>query len=340
MSILVTGGLGFIGSHTVVELIKKNYEDIIILDNLINSKINVLEKINHITNSNKIKFIELDILDKINLEKVFQNNKIDTIIHFAALKSVSESIKLPDKYYKNNIEGTLNLLELMKKYNCKNFIFSSSATVYGEQVYPVDEKSMTGNGITNPYGKTKYFAEEIIKDYSKAYPFMNFVILRYFNPVGAHESGLLGEDPNDIPNNLSPFILKVATGELDKLTIFGSDYNTKDGTCIRDFIHVVDLAEAHIYSVNALVSNKINGLKIYNVGTGNGTTVLEFIQTFEKVNNTKINYVFGPRREGDLESVYSKADKIFEELGWKSKKNIIDVCIDSYNFIKNVKLNK
>ncbi len=340
MTILVTGGLGFIGSHTIVELIKQNYKDIIIVDNLINSKISVLEKINQLTNSNKIKFIELDILDKINLEKVFEKNNIDTIIHFAALKSVSESIKLPDKYYKNNIEGTLNLLNLMKKYNCKNFIFSSSATVYGEQIYPVDEKSITGVGITNPYGKTKYFVEEIIKDYSKAYPELNFVVLRYFNPVGAHESGLLGEDPNDIPNNLSPFILKVAIGELEKLTIFGSDYNTSDGTCIRDFIHVIDLAEAHIYSVNALVEKKIDGLKIYNVGTGKGTSVLEFIRTFEKVNNTKINYVFGPRREGDLESVYSKADKIYEELRWKSKKDIKDVCIDSYKFIKNVKINK
>jgi UDP-glucose 4-epimerase len=335
MSLLITGGLGFIGSHTIVELIKHNYKNIIIVDNLSNSKSTIVNKISKITNYDNITFFKVDILDKISLEKIFQFNEIETIIHFAALKSVNESVRTPDKYYENNVVGTLNLLDLMNKYNCKNFIFSSSATVYGNQKYPVSEDNMTGSGITNPYGKTKYFIEEIIKDYHTAYPHLNFVILRYFNPVGAHESGLLGEDPNDIPNNLSPYILKVAVGKLKKLTIFGNDYNTRDGTCIRDFIHVVDLAEAHIYSLNALIDERISGLKIYNVGTGNGISVLEFINTFEKVNNIKINYVFGQKRVGDLETVYSKVDKIYEEIGWKCKKSLYDICIDSYKFIKN-----
>lgn len=333
MTILITGGLGFIGSHTIVELINNN-NDILIIDNLSNSKIEVLDKIKIITKTENINFIKMDILDKNKLEKVFNDYKIDTIIHFAAVKSVSESIKLPDKYYKINIEGTLNLLAMMTKFNCKNFIFSSSATVYGEQNYPVNENSQTGVNITNPYGKTKYFVEEIIKDYSKAYPSLNFVILRYFNPVGAHESGLIGEDPNDIPNNLLPYILKVAVNKLDKLTIFGNDYNTCDGTCIRDFIHVVDLAKAHLSALIALIENKISGLKIYNVGTGKGVTVGEFIKTFEKINNIKINWVYGPRREGDIETVYSKVDKIYNELGWECKKKLNDICKDSYNFIK------
>lgn len=333
MTILITGGLGFIGSHTIVELIKNKFNDILIIDNLSNSKIDVLDKIKMITTIENINFIKLDILNKKELEKVFTENKIDTIIHFAAVKSVNESIKLPDKYYKINIEGTLNLLEMMKKFNCKNFIFSSSATVYGEQSYPVDENSKTGINITNPYGKTKYFVEEIIKDYSKAYPNLNFIILRYFNPVGAHESGLIGEDPNDIPNNLLPFILKVAVNKLDKLTIFGNDYNTYDGTCIRDFIHVVDLAEAHLFAYNALIDNKISGLRIYNVGTGKGISVGEFIKTFEEVNMIKINWEFGQRREGDLEIVFSKVDKIYNELGWKCKKTLTDICKDSYKFI-------
>jgi UDP-glucose 4-epimerase len=334
MSILVTGGLGFIGSHTIVELTKNNYENIIIIDNLINSKVEVFNKIKKITNNENIIFFQIDILDKTKLEEIFAQNNIESIIHFAALKSVNESIKMPILYYKNNVEGTLNLLEMMIKYKTKNFIFSSSCTVYGTQKYPVDETCLTGIGITNPYGKTKYFIEEIIKDYSITYPQLNFVILRYFNPVGAHDSGLIGENPNNLPNNLCPYILKVSIGELDKLTIYGHDYNTKDGTCIRDYIHVVDLAEAHYVTLNSMLSNKIFGLKIYNIGTGCGTSVLEFVKTFEKVNNVKINFEYGPKRNGDLESVYSKSNIMKKELEWECKKSLEDMCRDSYNFIK------
>ncbi len=345
MSILITGGLGFIGSHTVVELLNSNYKNIIIIDNLSNSKYdiynNILKICENIPDKN-VEFINLDILDKKNLKELFSlnyyKNKINTVIHFAALKSVKESINLPLKYYKINVEGTINLLEIMEMYECNNFIFSSSATVYGNQEYPVYENNITGIGITNPYGRTKYMVEEILKDYSKSNSKLNITILRYFNPVGAHSSGLIGEDPNDIPNNLNPYLLKVISGKLNKLTIYGNDYNTRDGTCLRDYIHVVDLAKAHVKTLEAILNNINKGLCIYNVGSGNNISVLEYINTFEKVNNIKINYDFGSRRNGDLPVVYANVDKIFNELNWKVEKSLEDICKDSYNYIKNKNL--
>jgi UDP-glucose 4-epimerase len=260
------------------------------------------------------------------------NNPINTIIHFAALKSVSESIQKPELYYKTNITGTLNLLDMMKKYNCNNLIFSSSATVYGNQNYPVSEESNTGKGITNPYGRTKYIIEEVLKDYSIANKEFNIIILRYFNPVGAHPSGLIGEDPNGIPNNLCPYLLKVAEKKIEKLMIYGMDYDTEDGTCKRDFIHVVDLAKAHVAAVNNI--NKLPNINIYNVGTGTSVSVLEFVLEFQEVNKVNIKYDFGNRRDGDLPIVYAEVNKIKNELGWVAEKTLKDICKDSYNFVK------
>jgi len=342
MTLLLTGGTGFIGSHTLVELLFSGYKNIVIIDNLSNSKDSVLKNVYEITKEitdKKIDFYNVDILNYMDLKKIFAyykelNKPINTIIHFAALKSVSESLKKPDLYYKTNIVGTINLLDMMKKYNCNNLIFSSSATVYGNQKYPVSENSITGNGITNPYGRTKYMIEEILRDYSLANPHFNIVLLRYFNPVGAHPSGLIGEDPNGIPNNLCPYIIKVAMGKIDKLMINGSDYDTDDGTCKRDFIHVVDLAKAHVAAVKKI--NELKNINIYNVGTGNGISVLEFVLEFQEVNKISINYDFGPRREGDLPVVYAEVNKIKEELGWKAEKSLKDICIDSYNFAKQI----
>lgn len=322
-NILVTGGLGFIGSHTCIELLK-GHNNIIIVDNLFNSKISIKDTIEKISNKSII-FYKVDLLNIIDLEKVFQKHKFDLIIHFAGMKAVNESIKKPLLYYKNNVQGTLNLLDLSSKYNIKNIIFSSSATVYGTNVYPVDENAIVGQGITNPYGQTKYIIENILHDLVKSNNSLSIICLRYFNPVGAHPSGSIGENPNDIPNNLFPHILK------QKLTIFGNNYNTRDGTCIRDFIHVVDLAKGHVLSMSKM--NK-PGFYVYNLGTGKGTSVLEFINTFEKVNNTKIDYTFGNRRDGDLEIVYANVNKAYKELNWKTELTIEDVCKDGSNFIQ------
>ncbi len=333
--ILVTGGLGFIGSHTIVELLQENYK-IIIIDNLVNSSLDVLPKIQNITNRRDILFYNIDIRDSLKLENLFTAYKIGLVIHFAALKAVNESIKNPLQYYDYNISGTINLLNIMKRNDCKKIIFSSSATVYGDNVYPVDEESSIGVGITNPYGQTKYMIEQILQDLYISNNDWSITILRYFNPIGAHPSGLLGENPNDIPNNLFPYLLKVSTGKLPTLNIFGNDYNTSDGTCIRDFIHVVDLARGHVKATDRIFNldteKKIN---IYNLGTGKGTSVKELIDTFEKVNNIKLDYNFIKRRDGDLPCVYAKTDKSFKELGWSCIYNIEDMCKHGYNFTKN-----
>ncbi len=324
MSILVTGGLGYIGSHIVYDLIKQNF-NVVIIDNLLNSNIDKLSKIKLNLSSNGIsdfnlKFYQIDMLDCIELENIFNLNNIVGIIHLAGLKSVSESIKDPELYYRNNIDSTLNLVKCMKKFSVKNLIFSSSATVYGNvNECPYKESDQVGIGITNPYGKTKYFQEEMLIDLSKSEN-MNIMILRYFNPVG-HLNLDFKEEPNGIPNNLFPYVVKVHNGELKQLTVFGSDYKTKDGTCVRDFIHVQDLSDAHIVCLKYLLEqNDVSKvLKIYNVGTGNGISVLELINKYEEVNGVKINYVMGDRRDGDVIEVYADVSKIFKEIGWKSK---------------------
>ena len=332
--ILVTGGLGFIGSHTIVELLQENYK-IIIIDNLVNSSKEVLRKIENITNRRDILYFNIDIRDSLKLENLFVEYKISLVIHFAALKSVSESIRNPLQYYDCNVSGTINLLNVMKKFNCNKIIFSSSATVYGENKYPVDENSTIGKGITNPYGQTKYMIEQILQDLYISNNDWSITILRYFNPIGAHQSGLLGENPNDIPNNLFPYLLKVSTGKLPSLNIFGNDYDTPDGTCIRDFIHVVDLAKGHVKATEQLFNlDKNRKINIYNLGTGKGTSVKELIDTFEKVNNIKLVYNFVERREGDLPCVYAKTEKSLKELDWKCIYNIEDMCNHGYNFTK------
>lgn len=334
-TILVSGGLGFIGSHTVIELLNSGF-NVIIVDNLVNSSIDIFQKIidiTHINDKTILKYYNFDIRNRQYLNNLFTIHQIYAVIHFASLKAVAESIKAPLEYYDNNVAGTIALLQIMSKHNCKKIIFSSSATVYGMNTYPVREDSKTGDGITNPYGKTKYMLENILEDLYKADNSWSVVILRYFNPIGAHPSGLIGENPNDTPNNLFPYLLKVASGKLEKLCIFGNDYDTRDGTCIRDFIHVVDLARGHIASFRKLEES---GMNIYNLGTGKGTTVLELINTFERVNGIKLNYEFSERREGDLAVVYANTDVAFNELGWKSTYTIEDMCQQGYNFIKNL----
>jgi UDP-glucose 4-epimerase len=326
--ILVTGGFGFIGSHICVELLNANH-NIIVIDNLSNSKIDVYNKIVSITNK-EFKYFIFDLLDKSLVYDVFKKYNIKSIIHLAGLKAVNESIKNPLKYYRTNIDTTLNLLELINDFNIEKFIFSSSATVYGlPSEIPLKETSQVGLNITNPYGQTKYMLEKIIMDFSKTSS-CKFIILRYFNPVGAHPSGLIGEDPNDIPNNLMPYLLKVANGTYPELKIFGNDYESEDGTCVRDFIHVVDLAKAHLKSIEYL--NKDN-LEIFNIGTGKGTSVLELVNTFINVNNIKLKYSFGPKREGDIPKMYCDASKAKYVLKWEPTKTIENICFDSFNFI-------
>ncbi len=330
MKILVTGGTGYIGSHTTVQLIKAGHE-VIIIDNLINSKESVLDKIAEITDV-RPKFYNVDLLDNDALQKVFSENSFDVVMHFAGLKAVAESVEQPIKYYENNIVGTINLLKAMQKYNVKKIIFSSSATVYGEpENLPITEDAKTGRGITNPYGRTKYMIEEILKDVCTADKDFEVTILRYFNPVGAHESGKLGEDPNGIPNNLMPIVMKVARGEYPELSVYGDDYSTPDGTCIRDYIHVVDLANGHI----AALEKMKNGAQVYNLGTGKGTSVLEMIAAFEKASETKLPYKIVQRRAGDLPCLLCKPIKAEVELGWKAERSIDDAMRDTLNFLRN-----
>ena len=327
MSILVTGGAGFIGSHTVVELLEKG-EDIVIVDNFVNSKPEVLEKIKKITEKD-FKFYEVDLLDEENLEKVFIENKIEAVIHFAGLKAVGESVEKPIEYYHNNITGTLILLELMKKYNCKKIIFSSSATVYGTpKTVPIKEDFPLST--TNPYGSTKLMIEQILKDVCIADKEFCAILLRYFNPIGAHKSGLLGESPNGIPNNLMPYINQVALGKLDHLNVFGNDYSTVDGTGVRDYIHVVDLAKGHVKALKK--AREITGAEAYNLGTGKGYSVLEIVKAFEDANNIKIKYEITARRSGDIAECYADPSKAKQELDWEATKNLEEMCKDSWNF--------
>ena len=326
--ILITGGAGYIGSHTAVELLK-NGEELVIVDNFSNSSPEVLEKIKKITGKD-FKFYELDLLDEEKLDSVFKENKIEAVIHFAGLKAVGESVEKPIEYYHNNITGTLILLKTMKKYNCKKIVFSSSSTVYGNpQKLPIAEDSPLST--TNPYGSTKLMIEQILQDVAVADKDFCIAILRYFNPIGAHESGLIGEVPNGIPNNIMPYIMKVAKGEYKELTIFGDDYPTKDGTGVRDYIHVVDLSKGHLKALDKI--RKEAGVKIYNLGTGNGYSVLELVKNFEKVNNVKVNYKIGPRRPGDIPACYADPRKAEKELGWKAEKGIEEMLKDSWNFV-------
>ncbi|MCH3976597.1 MAG: UDP-glucose 4-epimerase GalE [Bacilli bacterium] len=331
MSVLVTGGTGYIGSHTVVELINAGYE-VVIVDNYINSKPEVLDAIQTITGK-KPRFYNLDVIDKVGLKKVFQENKIDQVIHFAGLKAVGESVSKPLEYYRNNIDSTLSLLEVMKEFSVKNLVFSSSATVYGEENdFPYVETMRLGTP-TSPYGKTKLFIEMILKDVNHANPELNVAVLRYFNPIGAHPSGLIGEDPQGLPNNLMPYITRVAAGKLDTLHVFGNDYPTQDGTCERDYIHVVDLALGHLAALKKLESHP--GFVVYNLGTGKGISVLELIHDFEDVNHLKLNYVIDKRRPGDLPAYWADASKAKRELNWETKLTAKDACRDSWNWEKH-----
>ena len=328
MAILVTGGAGYIGSHTVVELLEAGYE-VIIVDNLSNAKEDVLDRIKQITGKTPL-FYKLDVRDKEKLSEVFTKHQISDVIHFAGLKAVGESVSLPLMYYQNNLDSTLSLLEVMLEYNVKNLVFSSSATVYGEDNLPPYTEDMPTGKSTNPYGTTKVIIEWILKDVQYANPSLNIAILRYFNPIGAHASGLIGEDPQGIPNNLMPYITKVATGELPILSVFGDDYETLDGTGVRDYIHVVDLAEGHLAALKKLQSKP--GYVVYNLGSGEGTSVFELINAFEKASNVKIAYQVMARRPGDLATSYANVDKAKIELNWSTKKSIYDACRDSWKW--------
>ncbi len=331
MKVLVTGGAGFIGSHTVVELLEAGYE-VVIVDNFSNSKPQALEAIKTITKKD-FKFYEVDLLDKKNLNNVFEDNKdIEAVIHFAALKAVGESVEKPIEYYHNNITGTLTLLDCMRKHNVKKIVFSSSATVYGDpSTVPIKEDFP--KSATNPYGQTKVMIEQILEDVYKSDNEWSVVLLRYFNPIGAHESGLIGESPNGIPNNLMPYINQVALGKLDHLNIFGNDYNTPDGTGVRDYIHVVDLAKGHIKAIER--ATKMTGVEAYNLGTGKGYSVLEIVKNFEKATGVKIKYQIAPRRPGDIAECYADPSKAEKVLGWKAEKSLEDMCKDSWKFTKN-----
>ena len=328
MRVLVTGGTGYIGSHTIVELIGHGY-DVIAVDDFSNSKPIVLDKIKEITGK-KIKFYELDVCDKEKLRVVFMENEIDAVIHFAGFKAVGESVAKPLKYYRNNLDSTITLLEVMNEFGVKKIVFSSSATVYGDpEELPIKETAKLG--VTNPYGATKLFIENILKDVYISDNDYSIAILRYFNPIGAHESGLLGEDPSDIPNNLMPYIVKVATGELPHLNIFGNDYDTKDGTGVRDYIHVVDLAIGHISALEYIDKNK--GIDYYNLGTGHGYSVMEIVSAFSEVNHVDVPYEIAPRRDGDIAECYADTTYAKEKLHWEATHDLTDMVESAYNFV-------
>ena len=327
MKILVTGGIGYIGSHTCVELLKQGME-VVVFDNLYNAKIDVVDKIKEITGK-EITFYQADMRDKESMRPIFEENKIDAVIHFAGLKAVGESVEKPLLYYQNNITGTLNLCELMKEYDCKKMIFSSSATVYGApKTVPIKEDFPLHT--TNPYGTTKLMLEQILTDFCKADPDWHVILLRYFNPIGAHESGLIGESPNGIPNNLMPYITQVAVGKLKCLGVFGDDYDTPDGTGVRDYIHVVDLAIGHVKAIEKIKENP--GLKIYNLGTGKGYSVLDIVKNFEAATGIKIPYEIKPRRAGDIATNYADASLAKKELGWVAERDIKEMCEDSWRW--------
>lgn len=331
MAVLVTGGAGFIGSHTAVELLECGKE-IVVIDNFSNSKPEALEAIKKITGKD-FKFYEADYTDRQALEKIFKENNIDSVINFAGYKAVGESVQKPIEYYTNNVYGALLLLDTMRKYGVKKFIFSSSATVYGDpEIIPITEDCKTG-GTTNPYGSSKLFIEQILKDLYKSDNTWDIAILRYFNPVGAHKSGLIGEEPKGIPNNLMPYIARVAAGTLKELSIFGNDYDTHDGTGVRDYIHVVDLAKGHIKALEKLEKEN-TGLYIYNLGTGTGYSVLDMVKAFEKTTGKNVPYKITERRPGDIATCYSNPTKAKNELGWVAEKGIDEMCKDSWNFIE------
>lgn len=330
-TILVTGGAGFIGSHTCVELLDAGF-GVVVVDNLCNSSKESLKRVEKLTGK-KIKFYETDINDRAGLQKVFDENEISSVIHFAGLKAVGESVAKPWEYYENNIGGTLTLVDVMKKNGVKNIIFSSSATVYGNPaIIPITEDCPKGQ-CTNPYGWTKSMLEQILSDIQRADNEWNVILLRYFNPIGAHKSGMLGENPNGIPNNLMPYITQVAVGKLEKLGVFGDDYDTPDGTGVRDYIHVVDLAIGHVKALKKVEENA--GLRIYNLGTGVGYSVLDIVKNFEEANGVKIPYVIKERRAGDIATCYADASKAKEELGWTAQYGIKEMCADSWNWQKN-----
>ncbi len=332
MSILVTGGAGFIGSHTCVELINAGY-DVVVLDNLVNSSEKSLDRVAQIVGK-KIKFYEVDCLDREGLCKIFENENIEAVIHFAGLKAVGESVYKPLEYYHNNITGTLILCDVMRQYSCKNIVFSSSATVYGNPaIIPIKENCPKGE-LTNPYGRTKSMLEQILTDLHTADEQWNVTLLRYFNPIGAHESGLIGENPKGIPNNLLPYVTQVAVGKLKELSIFGNDYDTHDGTGVRDYIHVVDLANGHVKALDKILKAEPE-VRIYNLGTGIGYSVLDVVKAFEKANNIKINYTMKPRRAGDVATCYSDASKAKEELSWVASRDLETMCKDAWRWQKN-----
>ena len=329
-SILVTGGAGYIGSHTCVCLLEKGY-DVIVVDNLSNSSTESLTRVEKITGK-KVKFYEVDCCDYAKFEEVFKENKVDAVIHFAGLKAVGESVRKPFMYYQNNLVSTLNLIELMEKYGCKNLVFSSSATVYGDPVsVPIYETFDLH--VTNPNGRTKLMIEDMLRDYAKVNLDKNIILLRYFNPIGAHPSGLIGEDPNGIPNNLVPYITQTAIGKLPYLGVFGNDYDTVDGTGVRDYVHVCDLAYGHVLALDKLFTDC--GLEVYNLGTGNGYSVLQVHAAMEKACGFKIPYQIKERRPGDIAACYASCDKAYKELGFKAQYNIDDMCRDAWNWQKN-----
>ena len=328
MRILVTGGAGFIGSHTVVELQEAGHEPFV-LDNLYNASEKVIGRVEAITGKN-VPFYKVDIRDREGLNRVFDEVKPEAVIHFAGLKAVGESVRMPWEYYENNIGGTLTLVDVMRQHGCKNIIFSSSATVYGDPAFiPITEECPKGQ-CTNPYGWTKFMLEQILSDIQKADQEWNVVLLRYFNPIGAHKSGTIGENPNGIPNNLMPYITQVAVGKLEKLHVFGNDYDTPDGTGVRDYIHVVDLAKGHVCALKKLTPG--SGLSIYNLGTGVGYSVLDIVKNFEAATGITIPYVIDPRRAGDIATCYSSADKAHEDLGWKAENGIREMCEDAWRW--------
>lgn len=333
MTVLVTGGAGYIGSHTVVELLKENY-DVIIVDDLSNAKEEVIDRIETITGVRPV-FYKMDCCDRDGLCSAFAKNQIDAVIHFAGYKAVGESVKKPLEYYRNNLDSTLTLLEVMEEYNCKKFVFSSSATVYGpENPYPYKEE-MPAIQSSSPYGWSKVMNERILIDYVTAHTDFCAILLRYFNPIGAHESGLLGDDPNGIPNNLMPYIGRVAAGQLEKLTVFGGDYPTPDGTCQRDYLHVVDLAVGHLKALEYAAAH--TGAEAINLGTGNGISVLELVHAFENANDMKLNFVIGPRRAGDLPAFWADATKAKNLLGWEATHSVEDMCRSAWQFSRNSK---
>ena len=330
MKILVTGGMGYIGSHTCVELLNRGM-DVVVVDNLANSKPEVLNRVQTITGK-RPGFYELDVCDEAALSKVFDENAIDCVIHFAGMKAVGESVEIPQRYYANNLGSTLTLCRVMAAHNVKKIIFSSSATVYsGDNEMPLRESSKTGN-CTNPYGWTKYMGEQILRDIAFADKGWSVVLLRYFNPIGAHHSGLIGEDPKGVPNNLMPYISQVAVGRREKLSIFGNDYDTHDGTGVRDYIHVVDLAKGHVAAIGYALEH--TGAEVFNLGTGTGCSVLDMVKSFERVNGVPVPYVIAPRRPGDLATCYADPAKSSEKLGWAAEKTLDDMCRDTWNWQK------